>query len=383
MYGYYDDHILQASAPLTATAAGAPAPPTVALEDALASLTRDLSKLSARLKAVDHTVKTECKALTLRLHYPAFRQRRPMVSELVDAVSTYIVNFCLPRQQVADLNDQYGKVSAAEFTEMFEGLRQEAFDLFKRAHVATNRNGEAGELILYLLTEWLLDAPQIVAKMSLKTNTEMPVHGADGVHVRYCGTTGRLYLYWGESKLYGNLDQAITEAAKSIAESLDDKKIKHEIMLVKRHLDLSGLPLDAKKAMLDFLDPFGSGYANRHDVISCLIVFDFAAFKATLACETDAEEEFCRLALAKLEEVAPKIALALKEKGIEHQEVEMFIIPVPSVATLRDLFQDKIGWKHPATKKAPKKQKGAGKKSMRRTKGTSIDAGTSRSDMGE
>jgi len=346
---------------LTATAAAPSAPPTGPLEDALASLKRDLSKLSARLKAVDHTVETECKALTLRLHYPAFRQRKPMVSELVDTVSTYIVNFCLPRQQVADLNHQYGKVSAEDFTEMFEVLRQEAFDLFKRAHVATNRNGEAGELILYLLTEWLLEAPQIVAKMSLKTNTEMPVHGADGVHVRYCAVTGRLYIYWGESKLYGNLDQAIMEAAKSIAESLDDKKIKHEITLVKRHLDLSGLAPDAKKAMLDFLDPYGSGYANRHDVISCLVAFDFDAFAAALACETDAEEEFCRLALAKLEEAAPKIAKALKAKGIEHQEVEMFIMPVPSVATLRDLFQGKIGWKHPATEKAPKK-KSAGKK---------------------
>lgn len=340
---------------MTDTAAAPSSPLTGPLEDALASLKRDLSKLSTRLKSVDHTVTTECKALTLRLHYPAFRQRKPMMSELVDTVSTYIVNFCLPRQQVSDLNEQYGKVSPEEFTTMFEVLRQEAFDLFKRAHVATNRNGEAGELILYLLTEWLLEAPQIVAKMSLKTNTEMPVHGADGVHVRYCAATGRLYIYWGEAKLYGNLDQAITEAAKSIAESLDDKKIKHEITLVKRHLDLSGLMPDAKKAMLDFLDPYGSGYTNRHDVISCLVAFDFDAFAAALICEADAEEEFRKLALAKLGEAAPKINKALKAKGIAHQEVEMFIMPVPSVATLRDLFQDKIGWKHPATKNAPKK----------------------------
>ena len=160
---------------MTDTAAAPSSPPTGPLEDALASLKRDLSKLSTRLKSVDHTVTTECKALTLRLHYPAFRQRKPMMSELVDTVSTYIVNFCLPRQQVADLNEQYGKVSPEEFTTMFEVLRQEAFDLFKRAHVATNRNGEAGELILYLLTEWLLEAPQIVAKMSLKTNMSIGI----------------------------------------------------------------------------------------------------------------------------------------------------------------------------------------------------------------
>jgi hypothetical protein len=331
--------------------------PTQELEDALAAVKRDLSKLALNLGTIDHTIETECNGLTLRLHYPAFRQRKPMVSELIDAVSMHIVNFCLPRKHVTDVHDLYGKVGSEEFVQRFEALRQEAFDLFKRAHLATNRNGEAGELILYLLTEWLLGAPQIIAKMSLKTNTEMPVHGADGVHVRYCPTTTRLYVYWGEAKLYQGIGDAITEAAKSIAESLKDEKVKHEISLVKRYLDLSGLPDPAKMAMLSMLDPFGTGYANRHDVISCLIAFDFEAFAAAQASEGDAEKEFRKLALAKLEEVASKITTALKDKGMAHQPVEMFIIPVPSVARLRELFQDKIGWKYPVAEKAESAKK--------------------------
>lgn len=331
------------------------------LENALAALKRDLSRLSANLGTIDHTVETECSELTLRLHYPAFRQRKPMVAELIDAVSMHIINFCLPRKHVLDVHDLYGKIGSEEFTQRFEALRQEAFDLFKRAHLATNRNGEAGELILYLLTEWVLGAPQIIAKMSLKTNTEMPVHGADGVHVRFCSDTDRLYVYWGEAKLYQDIGDAIFEAAKSIAESLKDEKIKHEISLVKRYLDLSGLSDAAKAAMLSMLDPFGAGYAKRHDVISCLIAFDFEAFAAAQASEGDAEKEFLTLALAKLKEVAPKIATTLKNKGMAHQPVEMFIIPVPSIARLRELFQDKIGWKHPVVE-TPKKAESAKKK---------------------
>jgi hypothetical protein len=156
------------------------------LEAALATLNRDLSKLSVSLLTIDHAVETECSELKLRLHFPAFRQRKPMVAELIDAVSLHIMNFCLPRSQVSGVQELYGKLEVDEFMQRVEALRQEAFDLFKRAHQATNRNGEAGELILYLLTEWLLGAPQIIAKMALKTNTEMPVHGADGVHIRYC-----------------------------------------------------------------------------------------------------------------------------------------------------------------------------------------------------
>lgn len=329
-------------------------PPNKGLEDALAALKRDLSRSSVNLGTIDHSVRTECNELTLRLHYPAFRQRKPMVSELIDAVSMHIVNFCLPRKHVADVHNLYGKLGSEEFVQRFEALRQEAFDLFKRAHLATNRNGEAGELILYLLTEWILGAPQIIAKMSLKTNTEMPVHGADGVHVRFCSDTNRLYVYWGEAKLYQDIGDALTEAAKSIAESLKDEKVKHEISLVKRYLDLSGLSDLAKAAILSMLDPFGTGYANRHDVISCLIAFDFDAFAAAQELEGDAEKEFSKLALIKLEEVAPKIATALKDKGMAHQPVEMFIVPMPSIARLRELFQDKIGWKHPVEEKSKK-----------------------------
>lgn len=326
----------------------APLQPKIALVEALDALKRDLSKLSLNFGAIDHAVETDCNGLRLRLHYPLFRQSKPMVSELIDAVSMYIVNFCLPRNQVADLESLYGTLSVPDFLHKFEAMRQEAYDLFKRAHIASNRNGEAGELILFLLTEWLLEAPQIIAKMSLKTNREMPVHGSDGVHVRYCQETARLYVYWGEAKLYKDINLAIAEAAKSIADSLTDEKIKHEISLVKRHLDFAGLSGAAKNAMLDLLDPFGSEYVNRHDVISCLIVFDFEEFATAEGMGTSAESGFRELALKKLEAVAPSIASALAGKGMAYQAIEMFIIPVPSVARLRELFQNKIGWKPPA-----------------------------------
>src|SRR3546814_10487872 len=75
-------------------------------------------------------------------------------------------------------------LDAFEFHAAVSQLNQRALALFKRVRKASNRSGEAGELLLYLLTEWILGAPQIIAKMGLKTNPQMPVHGSDGVHVR-------------------------------------------------------------------------------------------------------------------------------------------------------------------------------------------------------
>lgn len=314
------------------------------LQAAIEGLRRNLSSLANNLARIEHSVRTECNDLRIRLHYPSFRQRKPMVSELIDAVSLHVINFCLPRHQLNELEAQYGRLPVDEFMKRHEALRQEAYDLFKRAHRATNRNGEAGELLLYLLTEWLLGAPQIIAKMGLKTNRDMAVHGADGVHVRYCPDTGRLLVYWGEAKLYQDVGAAITAAADSITESLTDEKLKHEIALVKRYLNLSDMSTEARAALLEMLDPFGPGYANRHDVVTCLIAFDFDAYEAVLGANEDAEELFRARALAKLDEVAPRIASALTGKSLAHQPVELFLIPVPSVSRMRELFQDKIGW---------------------------------------
>ncbi len=58
-------------------------------------------------------------------------------------------------------------------------MKDEARELFEKMEQMTMyfsdtiqpKAGEVGEMILWLLTEVILKAPQIVAKMDLKTNT--------------------------------------------------------------------------------------------------------------------------------------------------------------------------------------------------------------------
>lgn len=316
------------------------------LETIVAALGRDYSKLPNRIRELQHEVSCECDGVTLRLHFPSFRQGKATISEFVDLISLHITPFALSRTEIAKVHDLYGTIGADEFHHRSTQLDQAAISLFKKAAEATGRNGEAGELILYLLTEWILGAPQIIAKMALKTNPEMPVHGSDGVHVRYCSQTAKLFIYWGESKLYGDVNAAITKAVKSITDALSARKMSYEIGLVKRNIDFAGLDTTAKTELLKFLDPMEEEYNNRHDVVTCLIGFDFDGFEQISATDGDqAEEKFAVLAAAKLSVVAPFVAEKLKTAGLNTERVEMFFLPVPSVQELRDLFQAKIGWK--------------------------------------
>src|SRR5690242_7092294 len=164
----------------------------------VAALRRDYSKLSARLRELQHTVVCECAGVALRLHFPAFRQGKATVYEMIEAASLHMTSYALSRSEIAEIESKYGKIPAQQFRDVTTALNANALRLFKTASKLAGRNGECGELLLYLLTEWVLGAPQFIAKMALKTNSELPVFGSDGIHVKYCAETGRLYLYWGE-----------------------------------------------------------------------------------------------------------------------------------------------------------------------------------------
>ncbi|GLH79170.1 hypothetical protein SSBR45G_40790 [Bradyrhizobium sp. SSBR45G] len=319
---------------------------SVDLKSALAALSKDHASLAARIRVLTHTIACPSTGVTLRLHFPSFRQGKPTVAELVDAISTYLVHFALPRSEIEKLKSVYHSIEAVEFMKRYSILESRARALFIKANQTTNRNGEAGELLLYLLTEWMLGAPQLIAKMALKTNPNMPVHGSDGVHVRYREADKKLLLYWGESKLYADVGEAITSAAKSIGEALKPEKLQHEINLVQQNIDFSGLKPEEKEALLRYLNPFEEDYNERHDVATCLVGFDFDGFSKVAKANSDkAEVQFRSLAEAELAKVAPALEKALTEAGLETQPVEIFFFPVPSVGGFRDLFQKKIGWK--------------------------------------
>jgi len=316
------------------------------LEAALAALKKDWGFLSSRIRTAEHNVRTDHQNLNLRLHYPALRDARATVEELVDTIAQCLTHYSLPRKLIQDAYASWPTMATDfERHRAITRLEAEARSLFIRARKSSHRTGEAGELLLYLLTEWLLDAPQIIAKMSLKTSAQMPIHGSDGVHARLDKKSHRLILYSGEAKLHSDLDAAIRSAVDSIKAAVSHEKISHEIALVRRNIDFAGLDEQSRSSLLRYLDPFDEASNDRIEIVTCLIGFDFAAFnELTADGEHSADASFQSLATTKLRDAAPRVARALIAAGLAKQRIELFLFPVPSVAMLRDLFQDAIGW---------------------------------------
>ena len=183
--------------------------------------------------------------------------------------------------------------------------------------------------------------------MSLKTNPEMPVH----LELMGC-TSGTLkrardsLLYWGDGRFMRMSAEAISAAVTSITDALKPAKLKHEIDLVQRNIDFSGLDQAEREALLKYLDPFEEAYNERHDVTTTLIGFDFDGFAVVAKLDpAGAEAEFVKLCEKQLASVAPKLADALTKAGLQKHPIELFFFPMPSVKDFRDSFQSKIGWK--------------------------------------
>jgi Cap4 SAVED domain len=66
------------------------------------------------------------------------------------------------------------------------------------------------------LMECVFGAPQIVAKMDLKTSPKMEVFGSDGIHAKWNASDNCLDLFFGEAKLERNCPGGATLSSVSI-----------------------------------------------------------------------------------------------------------------------------------------------------------------------
>jgi hypothetical protein len=102
------------------------------------------------------------------------------------------------------------------------------------------KGSELAEIILYGIMKDHYAALPVVPKIFYKQNTQDNAKGADSVHIIVEGD--EFSLWYGEVKFYSSIEDArFTEIFKSLAESLDDEKMKKENRIVSNTSDLEQL----------------------------------------------------------------------------------------------------------------------------------------------
>lgn len=254
---------------------------------------------------------------------------RPKVNALIQFLVGKVIDYSIPRKKINEAMEYQRETgSTLKITKLF----MQAMGLF----TSLSNSGEGGELILFLFAEKFLKLPQIICKMNLKTNPEMHYHGADGVHIGVDKQSQKLCLYWGESKLYSDLTQAIYKCMKSITPLVtsafgNGSAEERDIQLLSDFMNVDDPKLE--KALKKFLDPDEPEFNKLEYRGICLVGFDIDDYpsepnKLNINKLTDSFND-------KIDAWKDSIKRRIVEESIHGVSLHVFLIPFPSVDSFR------------------------------------------------
>lgn len=302
--------------------------------DALSGLARgDASTFRHLLVEHDTPVELENTKTTVRTHFVAHDVSGvPVIDKLALAMALAMVDFCVPRARVERAKQELIRSGS---TAGLVRLTKQAEELFVKAE----KSGEGGELLLFMLMEQVLGLPQILSKMSLKTNSNMHVHGSDGVHAQMT-PDGVLDLFWGESKLYKSSSAAFTECFTSIAPFLASDSgdaRKRDLLLVHDHINIQEADLAAHLiAYFDDEDPHS--LRVRWNGV-CLVGFDYDSYP-NLSTIDDQQRQAVKDSAASWHTA---VTDRVTKNSLLEVRLDVFCIPFPSVEALRKAISKAIG----------------------------------------
>jgi hypothetical protein len=246
------------------------------------------------------------------------------IENFIHQLRRQIVPFCLNKDKITN-------IEASDVCDLWREAKS------KFANPVDNKTGEPGELIIFFLLEGYLRAPKIFTKMNLKTNSQMHVHGSDGVHLRL--ENQELILIFGESKVYANYKSGIDEAISSIKKFINNKnpqtgetQQEFEINIITNHLDIPDGPL--RERVLNTLNPYHQERDNLRYSYSCFIGFDLEEIKTK--CE---QQTFQSLYGQKAENCLNEVRTQItSDPALNSLSWHFFFIPFGSVGDFRANF---------------------------------------------
>jgi len=284
-------------------------------------------KYDAFLDKVEHNLCHEGVNATLRFKHLKFDGNgEPKFNDLANCLADYLIEYSFSIRRRG--NPQKGHD--------FSKLRREAKDLLRKSDVS----GEAGEILLYFLLETVLEAPQLVAKIDLKTNPNKEINGSDGIHMKYVDGKELLEIYFGEAKLEQNIYNALTHAFESLENFHESKLLEHELGIVTSHYKWADDK--TKEAVINFLDrqsPVGECRYNH----ACLIGYDWNEYSKL---STDERESFINnfksIYLKDISRIYNLFEKRYKGFKFKHYNLEVFFLPFKSVQEFRNAFLNAI-----------------------------------------
>lgn len=276
---------------------------------------------------------TEAKAYCYSLKLDA--QGNLRINDLIEFVTSKLIDYSIPKKLQDEAREELNRT----------GSTSKIIELSKRAkYLFTDleKTGEFGEMLLYILVQEILELPQLISKMSLKTSGQLHYQGADGIHVKYDKSDESLSLYWGESKMEKTIYSGLKNCFDSLKLFLLDTFGHESTQTRDLHLITSNISENINNpALEDIL----VRYFDLDDDLSnklkykgiCFVGFDSAHYPKNPFEKTtkDLVELFDKELISWLNTSGTQIK---KHTNLEKFEIHLFLIPFPSVQEFRTHF---------------------------------------------
>jgi len=275
-------------------------------------------------------------------------QHVPQVNALAELLVDQLVNYVIPLRKRREAFAHSNNSATGGDMAAVSRLRREAKRLlltYNQKH--PGRYGEVGELIAYVVAVRYLGAAQLGAKMALKTSSEMPVHGVDGLHGSQAND-GSVLFYLLESKLIPNATDASREMVDSIAEHQADRgRMLNELRLVSDLSNLDSLEGEAREAAKSFFNSYaGNGsHLRRRDIHVGSLVFSESAFQDKLPRDLKKppeihEEHLEKLYAAKHDAFRKNLKNQADAKSVDLGGCIVFLVAIPDVNEFKRIFAE-------------------------------------------
>jgi hypothetical protein len=312
-------------------------------EELLSCIKGDYEGFQSRLRELPYEYQNNEITVSGKFFYLPFRDGQPTLDEFVNYIRHLIIPFCIPRREIKKADEKYEATrNPRHITEIDDKARR----LFVKAKESQRTTGEAGELILFMLLEAALSAPQIACKMYLKTSQNVSVHGSDSIHIMRGTQESSLCLVWGESKIYKQLSSALDEVCSSIISFLGNNDgsspRERDINVITDHIDI--IDENWKQLLLNYFDPYCEQSNLREESFACFIGFDFSAYTRLDEKPISEREAFFQEAyLQRIETACQLFSEKLSNSRLTNLRINYFLIPFPNVDDFRGKFLSAIG----------------------------------------
>lgn len=314
-----------------------------AIDDLLDPSALDTVLNSAYTSELDSTLHSP---RTTLLHV-RFNEDQPQIAGLARFLWKQCVNYALSRKRRLAFKKALLEASPADISASADIVRvvREVFIDFNKKY--PSRASEVGEVLAYCIAVHHLAASQIAAKMSLKTSSNMPVHGLDGIHATF--NNGQLSVYFLESKLSKTANDGAREYAESVSTFIkNEKQYLREYELIGDLSNLDSLEGEARAIALEHFDVVGKPEIQRRERYVGVICYSESKHFANKIAVSDGPIDIHQHHFAQLysNEGKHHHAAAVKHLsafGADPNKCIVYFVAVPDVNVLREFFYEELG----------------------------------------